>query len=93
MGHDEIPYLLFGATKASGGSVSVTDKPLVDLTPDHAIAAKVAFLPADRHRQSGIPNATVLENVVMTNGFAFCAEWLRAASRRADGGAGTAGTL
>ena len=71
MGHDEIPYLLFGATKASGGSVSVTEKPLVDLTPDHAIAAKVAFLPADRHRQSGIPNATVLENVVMTNGLRF----------------------
>ncbi|MCB1488447.1 MAG: sugar ABC transporter ATP-binding protein [Bauldia sp.] len=68
MGHDEIPYLLFGATKAGGGSVSVAEKSLAELTPDHAIAAKVAFLPADRHRQSGIPKATLLENVAMASG-------------------------
>ncbi|MCX5515735.1 sugar ABC transporter ATP-binding protein [Kaistia algarum] len=71
MGHDEIPYLLFGASQAEGGTVSVADQPLAKLSPEHAIAAKVAFLPADRHRQSGIPKATVLENVVMTNGRRF----------------------
>ena len=71
MGHDEVPYLLFGATRGSGGRVAVAGQPLAELTPDDAIAAKVAFLPADRQRQSGIPNATVLENVAMAGGSRF----------------------
>jgi ribose transport system ATP-binding protein len=71
MGHDEVPYLLFGATKGGAGMVTVADRPLAELTPDNAIAAKVAFLPADRQRQSGIPKATVLENVAMAGGSRF----------------------
>jgi ribose transport system ATP-binding protein len=71
MGHDEIPYLLFGAQAASGGTVAVDDKTLVELTPRSATQARMAFLPADRRRQSGIPKATLLENVSMTNGARF----------------------
>jgi ribose transport system ATP-binding protein len=71
MGHDEVPYLLFGVEKARGGKVAVDDRPLAELTPHGAIAAHMAFLPADRHRQSGIPRATLLENISMTNGARF----------------------
>lgn len=71
MGHDEIPYLLFGAQKARSGSVGIHDRPLGELTPHRAMKAGMAFLPADRYRQSGIPRATLLENVSMTNGSRF----------------------
>lgn len=85
MGHDEIPYLLFGAQTATGGAVAVGDQPLGELTPRKAIEAGMAFLPADRHRQSGIPKATLLENVSMTSGARFVRNgWLRHhAERRA----------
>ncbi|MGA2793213.1 MAG: sugar ABC transporter ATP-binding protein [Roseiarcus sp.] len=85
MGHDEIPYLLFGAQTATGGAVAVRDQPLGELTPRKAIEAGMAFLPADRHRQSGIPKATLLENVSMTSGARFVRNgWLRHhAERRA----------
>jgi ribose transport system ATP-binding protein len=71
MGHDEIPYLAFGAAAARGGAVTVDDRLLPALTPDDAIDARIAFLPADRQRQSGIPKATLLENVAMTQGWRF----------------------
>jgi ribose transport system ATP-binding protein len=71
MGHDEIPYLLFGAAPARAGTVTVAGNPLNEFTPRQAIGAGMAFLPADRHRQSGIPKATLLENVAMTNGARF----------------------
>ena len=71
MGHDEVPYLLFGAQEANGGTVSVEDHPIGELTPRRAIASGIAMLPADRQRQSGIPNATLLENVAMTAGRRF----------------------
>src|SRR5579863_8128488 len=68
MGHDEIPYLLFGAEVAAAGAVAVEGKMLAVLTPRSATEARMAFLPADRRRQSGIPKATLLENIAMTNG-------------------------
>ncbi len=85
MGHDEVPYLVFGAERASGGTVRVGDRPLPGLTPERAIEAGMALLPADRQRQSGIPNATLLENVAMTDGGRFMRNgWLHhRAERRA----------
>ena len=85
MGHDEVPYLVFGAERASGGTVRVGDRPHQDLTPQRAIEAGMALLPADRQRQSGIPNATLLENVAMTDGGRFMRNgWLHhRAERRA----------
>jgi len=67
MGHDEIPYLVFGARGAESGKVALDGHRLDDLTPGSAIEAGMAFLPADRQRQSGIPKATLLENVSMTS--------------------------
>jgi ribose transport system ATP-binding protein len=65
MGHDEIPYLLFGAYRAEGGEVRLNDRCLGELSPASTMRAGMAFLPADRQRQSGIPKATLLENVSM----------------------------
>lgn len=66
MGHDEIPYLVFGAEQARSGEIALDGQRLDGLGPAAAIRAGMAFLPADRQRQSGIPKATVLENVSMT---------------------------
>jgi len=71
MGHDEIPYLLFGAERAQSGEVVLDGRRLNGLSPALAMRAGMAFLPADRQRQSGIPKATVLENVSMTSGPGF----------------------
>ena len=67
MGHDEIPYLLFGAQRARSGEVALDKRRLDGLSPAVAMRAGMAFLPADRQRQSGIPRATLLENVSMTS--------------------------
>ena len=71
MGHDEIPYLLFGAEKSSSGSVTMGGRKLDNLTPRKAVEAGMAFLPADRQRQSGIPKATLIENLSMTSGLRY----------------------
>ena len=71
MGHDEIPYLLFGAERALAGKVALADRDFGELTPRTAMDAGVAFLPADRQRQSGVPKATLIENVSMTSGSRF----------------------
>ncbi len=71
MGHDEIPYLLFGAQPMKGGEVLVDGQSLTGAAPRQAIAAKMAFLPADRRRQSGIAKATLSENIAMTHGGRF----------------------
>ena len=67
MGHDEIPYLVFGAQPTQGGAVELDGRRLVELTPAKAMQAGMAFLPADRQRQSGVPKATLLENVSMAS--------------------------
>ncbi|HLH51328.1 MAG TPA: sugar ABC transporter ATP-binding protein [Roseiarcus sp.] len=71
MGHDEVPYLLFGAQPPAQGSIAIDGRALAELTPRKAFEAGMAFLPADRQRQSGVPKATVLENVSMTDGRRF----------------------
>jgi len=63
MGHDETPYLLFGAKPAAGGTIAISGRPYRELTPLQAMRAGLAFLPADRQRQSGIPKATLTENI------------------------------
>jgi ribose transport system ATP-binding protein len=67
MGQDVIPYLLFGAADATAGTVRVGDESIdaAVLTPARARELGVALLPADRATQSGIPEATVQENLSM----------------------------
>lgn len=65
MGHDDIPYLLFGAKARASGTVAVEGSEIASLEPTTARAAGLALLPADRGRQSGTPTATILENVTL----------------------------
>jgi ribose transport system ATP-binding protein len=71
MGHDEVPYLLFGAQPMRGGETVLDGRALRGSSPRKAIDARMVFLPADRRRQSGVPKATLIENVSVTNGARF----------------------
>jgi len=66
MGYDEVPYLIYGARPASAGRIVLADgRATQHMTPAAAMKAGMALLPADRQHLSGIPHATVLENVTM----------------------------
>lgn len=65
MGHDEVPYLVFGARPAVRGDVEIGGRRLQRLTPTAVRDAGVALLPADRTHQSGTAAATVLENLTL----------------------------
>ena len=64
MGHDEVPYLLFGARPRAAGVVAVEDSQL-EPAPRTMRRVGVALLPADRARASGVRSATVLENMTL----------------------------
>ncbi len=69
MGHEEVPYLLFGARPAAGGSVELHGKPLAlrGLTPGKAMRAGMALVPADRQRSSGVAQLSLRENLTLPN--------------------------
>ena len=69
MGHEEVPYLLFGARPAGAGSVELHDKPLSlhGLTPGRAMRAGMALVPADRQRTSGVAGLSLRENLTLPN--------------------------
>ena len=64
-GFDELPYLLFGARRASAGTLTLhgLTHQLTALAPPAAIAAGIALLPADRLGAGGIGSLPVLDNV------------------------------
>ena len=68
MGHDRIPYLMFGAGKTTEGSLTISGKThdLGALTPRRAIDARLALLPADRLQSGSAQDASVLENVTLS---------------------------
>jgi ribose transport system ATP-binding protein len=79
MGHDEVPYLAFGAmSSTTSGRVSVGGTVIEHLSPRRAIDAGMALLPADRGRAGGVGRATVAENITIgrLRGF-FVTGWLR----------------
>lgn len=87
MGHDEVPYLLFGSDRARAGRVAVGDRTFQagELTPLRLRAAGVALLPADRRRMGGVLAATVLENITLPRlGTYFQGGRLRHARERWD---------
>ncbi|HUZ23295.1 MAG TPA: sugar ABC transporter ATP-binding protein [Streptosporangiaceae bacterium] len=65
MGQNEVPYLLFGATRATHGEVTLTGQPMSvgALTPARAAAAGMALVPGDRLGASGIGHLSVRDNV------------------------------
>ena len=69
MGHEEVPYLLFGARPATSGELVVDDEPVPTsgLTPGKAMRAGMALVPADRQNASGAANLSLRENLTLPN--------------------------
>ena len=66
MGHEEVPYLIFGADPASGELELDGERMAVgEMSPRRAIGAGVALLPGDRQRASGAGTLSVRENVTL----------------------------
>jgi ribose transport system ATP-binding protein len=64
-GYDEVPYLVYGARRATEGVVTIGGDAVGAASPHRARRLGVALLPGDRQRQAGIPRATVKENVTL----------------------------
>ena len=88
-GFDEIPYLLFGARPAHSGRLTMHGR-AIDLrrmNPADAIRARIAMLPANRLRDSGVQSSTATENATMvTLRRYFRRGWLRTGLERARTG-------
>jgi ribose transport system ATP-binding protein len=67
MGWDRLPYVLFGAEKATGGTLTLNSKTvkLENLQPADAIKLGIAFLPANRLVDGSLQTATVTENLTI----------------------------
>ncbi len=63
MGQDQLPYLLAGMQKPSGGTIEADGKAVRGGDPRGALRAGMAMLPADRKTQSSLQSASVGENV------------------------------
>jgi ribose transport system ATP-binding protein len=66
-GFEEVPYLLVGATRASGGLIR-RNGAQVDLTqaePFKSLQSGFALIPADRQRDGSIGSLSAAENIVM----------------------------
>ncbi|GIF66612.1 sugar ABC transporter ATP-binding protein [Asanoa ishikariensis] len=72
-GYDEVPYLLTGARRATGGTVQLDDRSVsaATLRPRAAIDLGMALLPADRARAGGAAALTVRENLTLPSLPAF----------------------
>jgi ribose transport system ATP-binding protein len=69
MGWDELPYLLFGARAALGGTVRTAAREqvsLASLSPRKAMLLGFALLPADRLLEASVQSASVRDNLTIT---------------------------
>lgn len=67
-GFDEIPYMLFGATSAQGGTLEMGGE-TIDLAqskPGDAINRGIAFLPGDRLGAAGVGELSITDNMTLT---------------------------
>ncbi len=64
-GHEEVPYLIYGARAATAGKIAVDGQTIVRPSPVSAQDAGLALLPSDRATQAAIPSATLRENVTL----------------------------
>jgi ribose transport system ATP-binding protein len=67
-GWEELPYLMFGATPAKSGALSINGKDveLKGMTPRDAMKLGCALLPANRLVDGSLQTATVKENLTIT---------------------------
>lgn len=91
MGHDSLPYLLFGAEPGAAGvmeQAGLVPEDLRFMTPKKAMARGIGLVPSDRLRRGGIPAFTVRENVSLPAAWKyFTSGVLRHARERQDIGA------
>jgi ribose transport system ATP-binding protein len=66
-GREHVVALLFGALAREAGAVGVADVALPPGDPRAAIAAGVAYVPADRHADGAVMTMRVRENVTLPN--------------------------
>jgi ribose transport system ATP-binding protein len=66
-GFEEIPYLLFGASPCRSGRLALdgTELDLTVVTPDRALRAGLALLPADRQTQGSVASLPLVDNVTL----------------------------
>jgi ribose transport system ATP-binding protein len=66
-GYERVPYLVFGATKASSGTLTFKGdtRPIGAMTPAFAVSQGIALLPADRPKASGIGSLPIADNLLM----------------------------
>lgn len=66
-GYERLPYLVFGASEAAGGSLELDGRsmPLSAMSPKEAVARGLALLPADRPKASGISSLSVADNLLI----------------------------
>lgn len=67
MGYEEVPYLLFGVSRARSGKVRLGKSTIsaVQLTPQTALHMGLGLLPANRQRWGTVGPASVRENVTI----------------------------
>lgn len=63
-GHEEVPFLVYGATKARGGELLVESKQFAP-DPVRARVAGIALVSGDRLRAGGVLTASIGENITL----------------------------
>ena len=64
-GSEEIPHLIFGAQRRSGGEIRLMGEAITPRSPWDGIRSGLAFVPGDRKRLGVIANWTLRENVTL----------------------------
>jgi ABC-type sugar transport system ATPase subunit len=64
-GREEVAATLFGAGGGTVEEIEVDGRPVGRLDPRRAIAAGVAYVPGDRHREGAVMKMTVRENMTL----------------------------
>lgn len=66
-GQSEVAACLAGARRRDTGSVRIDGRPTKLLTPRHAIAEGIGFLPQDRKSQGFVPELSVAANITLAS--------------------------
>lgn len=74
-GYDRVPYLVFGASPASAGTLDIEGVPhdLCRMTPAKAIDEGLALLPGDRDAKSGVATLSIADNMLLPD----IGDWFR----------------
>lgn len=64
-GRERLVSALFGADPEGAGSVLVDGRPVAARSPSASVAAGMAYVPADRHRDGGVMTFSARENLTL----------------------------